>query len=186
MLQPEKIAIELGEDKMIVLTLTPFDTDADMDDLTTIHHHNLIGEILTCPALLNRIGNLLADSREILSRAKLDFDIFYAQKYEEVVKKHTSSYTNSRQRVVIEKPSSTEIDQLIIRTPEYKVKKNKIITLEKNHEILTSFYWAVKDKSDKVSKISDKLRPEEFEKEIIEETINSFQIKKAKKSIKNS
>jgi hypothetical protein len=179
----EIVTVELGKGKIVLLTLTPF-SEIDVDDITRIHYNNVMGEILTCPVLLNRIGNLLAEADNILAEAKLDLEIYYAQKEEELRKEHTTRYTNSRAREVIEKPGSTEVEQMIYRTPQYAVKKKHVLKLQKQRDIINSLYWAVKDKSDKVSRISDKLRPEEFEKDIIDETINGILIKTKKRSIK--
>ncbi len=185
-MQKESVTIELGKDKLAVLTLTPFDTDIDVDDLTIIHHHNIIGEILTCPVLLNRIGNLLAEVEALLAHAKIDFEIFFAQKEEHFRKEMTNTYINSRGTNKVEPPTNTAVEMAIIRTLDWKVKKKHIITLQKNRDIVNSWYWAIKDKSDKVNKISDKLRPEEFEKEILEGTINGIQIKVQEKSVKSA
>src|SRR5258708_1384396 len=80
--EKEKTTIEL-KNRIVVLSLTPFDTDVNQDEFTTIHYHNLIGEILTISVALNRAGNLLAEMTEILSEAKLDMEIYEAQLNEE-------------------------------------------------------------------------------------------------------
>lgn len=169
--------------KIVVLKLQSFD-EIDTDEVTKIQYHNIMGELLTCSAVLNRIGNLMALADEALAESKLDFDIYYAQKYEELMKEMTTKYVNSRDREVTEKPSSTELEQNIIRTPEYKVKKKNVIRLQKQKDIINSLYWAVKSKDDKLNKLTDKLRPEEFEKEIIEGEINGILIKLQTKAIK--
>ena len=74
---------ENGEDKIYKFSWTPFDIDIDMDELTTVHHWNLIAEILTLPTLLNKINQLKADAESALRRYKLDHDILEAQKTEE-------------------------------------------------------------------------------------------------------
>jgi hypothetical protein len=38
-------------------------------------------------------------------------------------------------------------------------------------------YWSAKSKDSKLDKLSDKLRPEEFERELVEDTINGIVIK---------
>lgn len=176
------ITFELG-DRIVILKLQSFD-EIDTDEVTKIQYHNIMGELLTCSAVLNRIGNLMALADEALAESKLDFDIYYAQKYEELMKEMTTKYINSRDREVTEKPSSTELEQRIIRTPEYKVKKKNVIRLQKQKDIINSLYWAVKSKDDKLNKLTDKLRPEEFEKEIIEGEINGILIKLQTKAIK--
>lgn len=183
--ETEKVVVELGERKVVVLTLTPF-LEIDTDDITKIHHHNIVGEMLTCPVLLNRIGNLLAEADSMLAHAKLDLEMFYAQKEEELRKEHTMTYVNSRQRTVIEKPGSTEVEQMIKRVAEYSVKFKYILKLQKQRDMVNALYWAVKDKSEKVNRISAKLKPEDFEKELLEDTVNGILIKIKDASIKKT
>lgn len=178
----ENVTIEF-KDKIIVLSFEPFDTDINIDEFTQIHFYNIMCEILTASVALNRIGIMLAEYNQILSEANLDFDIFYAQQFEKFQKDLMRLVVTSRSERN-EKPSSTEIDQAIIRTPEYKIKRMNVINIKRNKEIIESFYWAVQDKCKKLQHISDKLRPEEFEKDIVEEKINGIVIKKVNKAIK--
>lgn len=181
--EKEKIAIEL-KDRTVVLTLERFDSDCDMDEFTNIHHHNLWGEILTCSTALNRIGNLLADVNQILAQTKLDWEIFIAQMKEEQKKKLEFETLDSKGNVKYSKPTADELEMSVVRLPQYKVKKLNLIKMQKNYDVINSWYWAVKDKSEKLNKITDKLRPEEFEKDILEEKINGVIIKAFKKTIK--
>lgn len=166
--------IELNN-KMVVLKLEPFNTDVDMDEYTVIHFHNIMGEILTCSVALNRIGVLLAEIEQLVSESKLDNDIYYAQKSESVRKEMIR---------LGQKPTEATVESSIFISPEYKVKKQYYIKMQKNRDIINSFYWALKDKSTKLDKISDKLRPEEFEKDLVEEKINGVIIKVFNKAIK--
>ena len=176
----EKIAFKLDNDRTVVLILQAFD-EIDTDEITQIQYHNIVGELLTCSAVLNRLGNVVAVAEEALSDSKLDYEVYYAQKYEEHMKALTVQYTNSRGREVAEKPSSTEIEQAIKRSPEHKVKAKNIIRLQKQRDIINSLYWAVKSKDDKLNKLTDKIRPEEFSREIIEGEINGILIKVKKR-----
>lgn len=170
----QKHTIELAT-KMVVLKLEPFDTDVDMDEYTKIHFHNIMGEILTCSVALNRVGVLLAETEQMVSESKLDNDIYYAQKSEEIRKEMIR---------LSQKPTEATVESAILISPEYKVKKQMFIKLQKSRDIVNSFYWALKDKSSKLDKISDKLRPDEFEKDLIEEKINGVMIKVFNKAIK--
>lgn len=181
--EKEKFTIEL-ETKVVVLSLTPFDADLDIDELTKIHYHNIVGEVLTCSVLLNRVGNLLAEVNANLSESKLDFDIFLAQMQEEKRKTLTFEETDAKGNVKTNKPTVAEVENSVIRTPQYKVKKKNIIRLQKEVDYVNSLYWAVKDKCEKVNKLSDKLRPEEFENEVVEESINSVYLKLTSKVVK--
>lgn len=176
------ITFELG-DRIVILKIQDYD-EIDTDEITKIQYHNIIGELLTCSTILNRLGNLVAQVDEALSEGKLDFDIFYAQKYEDFMKELSHAYTNTRGRDVVDKPTGTEVEQKIIRTPEYKVKRRNVIRLQKQRDIINSLYWSVKSKDDKLNKLTDKIRPEEFEKEILEGEINGILIRVKNKAIK--
>lgn len=182
-MKEEIIIIELPK-KIVRLHLTPFDTDVNVEELLEVQHHNLYGELITISRLWNKIGNLRAEMNELLSETKLDFDIFYAQKQEEVRKELTFTRppdTKGMQKV--EKPTIGEVESAIIRTPEYKIKKRQVFTVQKNFEYIDSLHEAVKNKSFVIMKMSDKLKPDDFEKEIVEGSVNGVMITFAKKSI---
>lgn len=178
----DTISIDLPS-KTIVLKLTSFDTDIDADELTKIHYHNIAGEIMTSSVAMNRIGNLQAEMDALLSETKLDFDIFYANKEAEFRKSLVKHVVTSRSEKY-EEPTNSEIDAAITRLPEFKEKKMHIIDLQKNKSYIDSLYWTLRDKCDKINRITDKIRPEEFEKEILEDTINGVIIKVREKLIK--
>jgi hypothetical protein len=121
---------------------------------------------------------------EILSDAKLDFEIFKAQMAEKKRSELTFDTTDAKGNIKTNKPTLDEVEYAIIRSPEYKVKKKNIFRLQKEHDYVNSLYWAMKDKCDKVQKLTDKLRPEDFEKEIVEGEINGIMIRVKNKAIK--
>jgi len=160
--------------KIVVLRLRDFDTDIDVDELTQIHYHNLMGELLTCSVAMNRIGNLLADYESMVSEAKLDISIYEAQRDAEERKE----MVNNNERI-----SNEKVEMAIRRSPEWKVKKKEHIRLSKEWGYLNSLYWAIKSKDEKLNKLTDKLRPEDFEAEIVEEKINGIMIKLQDKAV---
>lgn len=182
-MKQEQLTIQLAT-KVVVINILPFDTDIDVEDLTKIHHHNIIGEILTCSVLLNRVGNLLADMDEHLSHTKLDFEIFMADLKEKKRKELIRTGTDSKGNPKVEKPTQDEVDNAVLITPEYKVKKTNLFRVQKEWAYINSLYWAVKDKSDKVQRVTEKLKPEEFEKDIIEGEINGVMIRLVEKEIR--
>jgi hypothetical protein len=179
----EKIVLELPN-KMVVLTLTAFDTDVDVDQLTNIQYHNIIGEILTFPVIMNRVGNLKADMESLVAEAKLDFQIFEAQTQEQKRKELTFIVDGPKGGTKVDKPTATEVENAVILTPEYRVKKKHLFSLQKNLGYVESLYWSAKDKSSKLDILSAKLKPEEFENEILAGTINGVMIQTQSKSIK--
>ena len=179
----QKTTIEL-KDRVVVLSLVPFNSDVDMDNFTIIQSHNIMGEILTCSVALNRLGNMLAEVEELLSEAKLDMEIFQAQMKEEQRKKLEFSTTDVKGNIKVTRPTQDEVESAVIRLPQYKVKKLNFIKLQKNRDIVNAWYWSQKSKDEKLNKISEKLRPEDFEKEILDGVINGVLMKSVKKAIK--
>lgn len=179
----QKTTIEL-KDKIIVLSLTPLDTDTNMDEFCKIQYHNIMGEILTSSVALNRIGNMLAEMEEIVAEQKLDFEIFYAQMVENKRKALTFTVDGPKGGTKIDKPTKDEVENAVLLMPEYKVKKLNLIKLQKNQSIINAWYWSIKSKDDKLNKISEKLQPSEFEKDILEGRINGVMLRKVNKQIK--
>lgn len=175
----EVVTIELLN-KIVKLILTPFDTDVNIDDMLKIQDHNIYGELVTISRLVNKVGNLKAEQEEVLSQAKLDFDIFYAEMLEK--KKKELTFTDAGGK--INKPTVSEIEAAIMMTPQYKVKKLNIFKVQKNMEFIESLNDAVKNKSFVIMKLSDKTKPDDFEKEIVEGSVNGVMIKLSKKVIK--
>lgn len=177
MLDPERISLELPG-KMLTLILIPFDTDIDIESLLEVQHHNIYGELATISRLMNRVGNLKAEMNQVLAETKLDFDIFYAQMHEE--KKKELTFTTG---TTTKYPTVDQLEAAIVRSPEYKVKKQYVFKIQKNLEYVDSLYESVKNKSFAIMKITDKLHPDEFEKNLVEGVVNGMMIKLSKKSI---
>lgn len=178
----EKVVLDFPT-RMVVLILTAFDTDIDADELTNIQHHNIIGEILTFPVIMNRVGNLKADMEQVVAETKLDFQIFEAQMQEKKRKALTFVTDGPKGGTKVDKPTKDEVENAVICSPEYKVKKKHLFEIQRNLGYIESLYWAAKSKDDKLNTMSAKLKPEEFEKEILEGTINGVMIQVKKKSI---
>lgn len=169
--------------RMVVLNLTQFDTDIDTDRLMFIQSHNIPGELITWPVIMNRVGNLKADMEQVVAETKMDFDIFLANWQEKKRKELTQVVKDSKGNDKIDKPTKDEVENAVLVSPEYKVKKQHLILIQRNLAYVESLYWAAKDKSDKLNTYSAKLKPEEFEKDIVEGTINGIMIKTSAKSI---
>lgn len=169
----EQVVIELKE-KIIVLQILPFDTDIDVSDILKIDYHNIVGEILTFTTIFNRIANLKAEQEAIVKLSKMDLEAYeaqlYAEKRKEIVKTEG-------------KATETQIDNAIKSDAGYKAKKTLHINREKDLGYLDSLYWAAQNKSGLLRSLSDKLKPEEFAGELLEDTINGVMIKASKKLI---
>lgn len=174
--EPERVVIEL-KSRMAVLILQPFDGDIDTESILKIDYSNILGEILTFPVVFNRIANMKAEMANILAHGKLDFEIFEANLYKDkrVVLEAKSSSSRG--------PSIKDVDTEVITDPRYKIKKGAFIDLQKNFDYLESLYWSAQSKDTKLRTLSERIKPEDFEKDILEGSINGVMIKMVKKSI---
>lgn len=170
----ESLVIEL-KSKMVVLKTLPFDTDIDVDEVLKIDYSNLVGEILTFPVLLNRIANLKAEMQHIVNESEIDVRVFEAQLTEE---KRKDILNKGGKGTVAEIEAAVRLDS------RYRLKKNDFFAKQKNLDYLDSLYWAAQSKMNLLNKISDKIRPEEFEKELLEDVVNGVMVKVSRKVIK--
>ena len=179
----EKLTINLKE-RVVTLQITEFDTDIDTDELTSIDYYNVLGEILTFPVIMNRIGNLKAEMDELVNKQKFLLDIKEAELQEYYRKKLVSKTKDSKGVEKIKDPTESQFKNATKLDKAFQNEKKRLFQLQKEQQYIDSLYWSIKSKDDKLNKLSEKLRPEEFEKEIVEDTINGIMIKNRKKLIK--
>lgn len=172
----DQLIFEYGG-KMVVLEAQPFSEDMlmDLDTLLAIDYNNILGEILTFPVIFNRIALIKAAINKLyenkvdrVKAVKADLFLSFKKKYEKGQLKATDSLLNA------EVNASSELAEARAERREAKY----------SLDYIDSVYWSAKVKSDLLSKISDKVRPDEFEKELIEDTLNGVMIKIREKVIR--
>ena len=169
--------------KMITLSFEEFDTDIDIDELVKIHYDNLMGEILTISALLNKVGWLKAEAQDSVRQASLDLAILEAQTKEHYRKTNTVKTQDAKGNAKIKAPTQNEVDNMITTDENCIKTKKRLFRVEKEYDYVDSLYWAVKSKDQKLNRIADSLKPEEYERDIVEGKINGILIKAHKKTI---
>lgn len=179
----EVITVELG-DKTYVLKLEEWDYELDVDEALKIDYYNILGENLTFPVLFNRIGKLQAEMDNACNVKKFKVDTLYSQLEEKYRTSLTEETTDSKGNKKISKPGVEEIKNAIKRDEEYIKEYTELLEFQKHQGIINSLYWSAKSKESNLKNISEKIKPEEFEGEIIEKTINGILIKKAENLIK--
>lgn len=174
--QSEKTVLTIGK-KVLTLEIKDFgSSEIDVEDLLQIQINSILEDIITFPVIFNRIANIKAEADDLLRDVQLDCKIFEAQLFQEYKKKLLGSG---------EKATEAAIDAGVTMDPRYKVKKQSVFRVQKQADILDALYWSAKSKDQKLNAISAKLKPEEFEKEILEETINSVLIRTSKNLFQN-
>lgn len=174
MQEQEDIVIEYGS-KMVVLKILPFDSELNIDDILRIDYYNLMGEILTFPLMFNRIANFKAEIEEIVQASKFDLEVFEAQLMEE---KRKVLEAQTEKKITI-----SEVESAVKTDARFAIKKKEFFKRQKELAYMDALYWAAQSKDTKLNRMSEKLRPEDFEKELVEDTINGVMIKMSKKSI---
>jgi hypothetical protein len=154
----------------------------DTEELLQVDSWNLVADIVTFPVLFNRIGNIKAEIDDLVRETKLDMDIFEAQLRQEYRKSLVTEVDDGKGKGghKLKYPTKDEVDDALIRDKRYKVKRDNLNRVLKEADIIDSLYWSAKSKDKKLDTMSAKLKPEDFEKEILEGTINSVLIRSHK------
>lgn len=92
-----KLIVE-QEDKTIVLISPDVDEEIYLEDITSINYSNLYGEVVTIPALLNKIGQWKADYERKAREAKLYCDVYVS----ELKRQYRREAANNNGRVSID------------------------------------------------------------------------------------
>lgn len=176
MIEKNKIKVVFGG-KNLVLNFSTFDSDnqeVDIDDILTTDYAQLIGELITFPLVLNKIGLMVADQEAEVAKKKLDLQVSNAQITE-----------NARIKLIADgkKGTVSEVEAAVNQDKSYVNKQLDFIEAEKFLSYMQSIYFAAKDKSKKLDNLYMKTVPKEHEEEILEGAINGVMIKKANKLI---
>ena len=141
-----KIALKT---KIVLLKLSSFESEIDVESILKIDYHNILGEILTFPVILNRLGNLQSEMDSILEETKLEIEIkrasFDAQFRKDLIKKVDDGKGNIKTVY----PTEKEIEAAIIADPVYQNLQKKLIRINKEKKQIDSFYWASISKDNK-------------------------------------
>lgn len=183
-MEQEIIKISL-KNKIVSLKISNFDTDVDTEDILSIDFCNILGEILTFSVVMNRIGNLQAEADNLVNEARMELEIKAAELGEYYRKSLTKYITvKGQEEKKVTLPTVAEVDNATLLDAAYQNTRKKYIRLQKEKQYIDSLFWSAKSKDGKLDKLSEKLRPAEFEGEILEGTINGVMIKVHNKLIK--
>jgi len=163
--------------KQVILVFPDFTTEINVDEIMSIDYHNLFAEIITIPALMNRVGLWKAEADNTYSSYKLDVEIKEAQLYEYYSKSLVHEIVNSSGKSQNKYPAGDAILQAIVRDPIASLMRKKLLRLKKEADYLDSFYWSVKSKETKLNNLSHTLTPEDMQKDLVNKKFNDILIK---------
>ncbi len=182
----EELIIELPT-KMVVLKSTEYENEIDVDSALKIDYANIMGEILTFPVFLNRIGVLLAEADNQLRDSTFNIDILKKELKNELLQAKKRARAQLKRRG-ISSPTLEEIEVQASEDVEYQASEEeynseylKYLKINKGRDQINVLYWSAKSKDEKLNKLSEKIRSEEFEKDILEGNVNGILIKCTKK-----
>jgi hypothetical protein len=179
----EPLVIEV-RGKLYRLQIEDFDTDLDLDDIVGIDYTNIRGELLTFPIVYNRIGIFKAEMSNAAQRAKMNVEIVRSQlnqHYRTALTEEGRDYKGKPKTI---KPTVDEISAAIVCDDAYQKAYEDYLNAQRRLDYMESIYWACQSKDQKLNRLSEKLRPEEFEQELLVDKVNSVLIKGVRKAIK--
>lgn len=162
----------------VVLISQDTEESIDVDSLCRIDHSNLYGEIVTVSALLNKIGIWKSEAEAMYSRSKLQCDIYESNFRKDIRVEANKNQGKFKFGDDYIKLTEKAVDEAIYTDLEFQRLKDDVIENQRILGILDSWFWAVNDKSKKLSSIVKPVSPEEFVNELVEAKINTFLIKK--------
>lgn len=188
----------LGNNMIVVKLKSDVIEEIDIDDALKIDYANIIGEILTFPVLLNQLGLMLAEMEDLERREDNQFLIIKEDWEEKRGMMELKAFDKLQKGIqeldipAIKTPTKDQVSAYIKNTQAYKIEKQKIqdqikklLEIRKDKGYINSLYWSAKSKDDKLNKITDKLRPQEFIGEVVDGIINGITIKVHEKLIKD-
>jgi len=174
--------------KMIKLIIKEFDTEINVEDILRIDYANILGEILTFPLILNRLGIFLADIEDYLRREEFELE----KDKDDLDRKRAIAETSAFKELkkTINSPTKAQIENTVRLDKKhqkdeekYRGKKLALLDIRRDRDYVNSLYWSAKSKDTKLDKMTDKLRPDEFQSEILDGMINGVLIKVTDKLI---
>lgn len=171
----QKKVIQVGENTYKLL-FDDFDEDMDVDSLLKIDYSNIIGELVTFPVIVNRLGNLLAEAESKVAEAKLNLEVFEAKTKERL--RNELAEANGGKNPTVE-----ALNNAVLMNKAYQILRKQFIEVQKTRDYINSIFWSAKDKSGKLDKLSLTIQNGDIPDSVIEGRVNNVLIKKTEKII---
>lgn len=176
----DSLILTVGGNVVRISFTDRFNDNIDADTYMKTDTTDILGEMITFPVLMNRVGTLRADANNDMEAAKFSMNIKKAELSEKYRNDNSylkdASYGRAGTKTLV-KPVESEIDNNVMLDTEYQVLYRNYLTAKKTYEIIDSLYWSANAKNKKLDVLSIKLLPQEFEADMIERAINGIQIR---------
>lgn len=157
--------------KSYKVIIDPVGEEINTQDLSKIDYSNIIGELLICGTIFNQYANLKAEVDEQVKIKKMELEIFEAQ-LEEKYKGELAS-----QGI---KSTINAVDSLVIQNKDLIEKKLTFFKLEKHQQYFDNIYWGLNKKETRLLKMSERLKPEEFNIDILTQSYKNITLKQVR------
>ena len=160
------------------LSIGTFNEDevTDIASLLKIDYSNLIGELVTFPVVVNKLGIMLADAESAVSEAKLNKEIYEA-KLKEKLRVELAEANKGKSPTVEQLNNATVCDKA------YQALYKKHVAAQKARDYMLTIYLSSKDKSEKLNKLSLSVQPGDVTDSMLEGKINGIVIRKSRNRV---
>jgi hypothetical protein len=167
-----KKILNIGEN-VYTITFDEFEEDIELEQLLKIDYSNIIGEMVTFPIVVAKLGNMLADAESKVSEKKLNLDVLEAKLKEEYRLQYAEQNNGKN-------PTVDALNSSVLLDKRYQVFNKNLITAKKVRDYLLTIYLAAKDKSEKINRVFYQAHPNDIPDGVIEGRVNSSIVKKNK------
>lgn len=158
-MKQEEISISVRGDKLVFEFENFDDQDVvNIDLLMTIDYLNIPGEICNFPAVVNKLGLTLAFVEDEVRESKFDLEV-YSAKLREAAR---NSLTEVGARGAVKKPSSGEVEDVILLDKGYQARLKVLNGKTKKRDIISTLFWNAKSKLEILAKLSSSLERAEL------------------------
>lgn len=165
-----KKIINIGKETYVI-NFDEFDDEIELEDLLKIDYSNILGEMITFPIVVAKLGNMLADAESKVNEKKLNLDVQEAKLKEEYRIKLSESNGGKN-------PTVDALNTAVLIDKRYEAYNKMLIESKKIRDYMLTIYLAAKDKSEKINKVFYQVNPQDIPEGVIEGRVNSTIVKK--------
>lgn len=155
--------------KIAQIIPTSWDYGFNPDSIFEIDPFNIVGELITIPVLVSRLGVLVAEMASFVKKERVRLKFKEAE--------ISKLFRNKESAGGMKKPTVAEMEEHLTLDPVLNNLRLKLIRHEEDLQKLEVLHEAAQKKSFNIGILGRNLVPKEFEKELVEGTINGVLIK---------
>lgn len=146
------------------------------DKLTRINPYNIEADAVVTPVYMNKIGQLMAEMKDEVSRCKYELDKIEDDLCTQVSQIKTKVFLGGNGKKVIKSPDRSAVMSEVRKDVNYVSAYERLKKREYQMNSVTELYWAVKKKADFIEIIAQKrqLFPDGLEEDMLEAQVNKL------------